>query len=427
MKIKKILNRLLRLHPREIDLSLDRIKRLNHELGNPQDKLKIISITGTNGKYSIAQTIRSILEEAGYTCDLYSSPHVISITERFVFLGKEISDDELCDLLDEVERINKGQGITFFEFLTSCFFLKASKSKSDISIVESGLFNRFDACSAIKQNLMSVISSIGLDHLEWLPENDRNVDRVIFEKTSKLLHSKIIVSEQSDQIILDKIEKAIASNSSKKILFSKDFSYSIKKNGFVFQDVFGKIELPYPNLLGAHQVANASCGIAAVRNLEDYPVNIDHIKKGITKIKSSIARLQIIEKGKLKELAPTNTLIVDGTHNPLGAEVTGKYLDTLDKNKNIYMILGMMNNKLHKDFLSHFKNKVFSITAIDIPNQKNSIKKEKLNKIIKTIGIKSKTESSIQSSLQFISKEDQNAIIFICGSLYLCGEVLNLN
>ena len=426
MKIKKILNRLLRLHPREIDLSLDRIKRLNHELGNPQNKLKIISITGTNGKNSIAQTIRSILEEAGYSCDLYSSPHVISITERFVFSGKEISDDELCDLLDEVERINKGQGITFFEFLTSCFFLKASRSKSDISIVESGLFNRFDACSAIKQNLMSVISSIGLDHLEWLPKNDRNVDRVIFEKTSKLLHSKIIVSEQSDQIILDKIEKAIASNPSKKILFSKDFSYSIKKNGFVFQDVFGKIELPYPNLLGAHQVANASCGIAAVRNLEDYPVNIDHIKKGITKIKS-IARLQIIDKGKLKELAPTNTLIVDGTHNPLGAEVTRKYLDTLDKNKNIYMILGMMNNKLHKDFLSHFKNKVFSITAIDIPNQKNSIKKEKLNQIIKTIGIKSKTESSIQSSLQFISKEDQNAIIFICGSLYLCGEVLNLN
>ena len=427
MKIKKILKKFLGLHPREIDLSLDRIKRLNHELGNPQNKLKIISITGTNGKNSIALFIRSILEEAGYTCDLYSSPHVISITERFVFSGKEISDDKLCDLLEEVEKINKGQSITFFEFLTSCFFLKASRSRSDISIVESGLFNRFDACSAIKQNLMSVISSIGLDHLEWLPENDRNVDRVIFEKTSKLLHSKIIVSEQSDQIILDKIEKAIASNPSKKILFSKDFSYSIKKNGFVFQDVFGKIELPYPNLLGAHQVANASCGIAAVRNLEDYPVNIDHIKKGITKIKSSIARLQIIEKGKLKELAPTNTLIVDGTHNPLGAEVTRKYLDTLDKNKNIYMILGMMNNKLHKDFLSHFKNKVFSITAIDIPNQKNSIKKEKLNQIIKTIGIKSKTESSIQSSLQFISKEDQNAIIFICGSLYLCGEVLNLN
>ena len=196
MKIKKILNRLLRLHPRKIDLSLDRIKRLNRDLGDPQEKLKILSISGTNAKHSICQITRSILEEAGYSCDLYSSPHVISITERFIFSGKKISDDELCDLLKEVERINKGQNITFFEFLTSCFFLKASRSKSNISIVESGLFNRFDACSAIKQNLMSVISSIGLDHLEWLPENDRNVDRIIFEKTSKLLHSKIVVSEQ---------------------------------------------------------------------------------------------------------------------------------------------------------------------------------------------------------------------------------------
>ena len=391
MKIKKILKKFLGLHPREIDLSLDRIKRLNHELGNPQNKLKIISITGTNGKNSIALFIRSILEEAGYSCDLYSSPHVISITERFVFSGKEISDDELCDLLEEVERINKGQSITFFEFLTSCFFLKASRSRSDISIVESGLFNRFDACSAIKQNLMSVISSIGLDHLEWLPENDRNVDRVIFEKTSKLLHSKIIVSEQSDQIILDKIEKAIASNPSKKILFSKDFSYSIKKNGFVFQDVFGKIELPYPNLLGAHQVANASCGIAAVRNLEDYPVNIDHIKKGITKIKSSIARLQIIEKGKLKELAPTNTLIVDGTHNPLGSEITRKYLDTLDKKKNIYSIEHVWASDYDQDSCDTYKKNI-KTKAVFCEKVENHMKK-----------MKKKTKTRITTSLlQFL-------------------------
>ena len=127
MKIKKIIDRLLRLHPKKIDLSLDRIKRLNHNLGNPQDKLKIISITGTNGKYSIAQTIRSILEEAGYICNLYTSPHVKKINERFVFSGKEITDDELCILLEEVEKINKGQSITFFEFLTSCFFLQAAR------------------------------------------------------------------------------------------------------------------------------------------------------------------------------------------------------------------------------------------------------------------------------------------------------------
>jgi dihydrofolate synthase/folylpolyglutamate synthase len=118
---------------------------------------------------------------------------------------------------------------------------------------------------------------------------------------------------------------------------------------------------------------------------------------------------------------------LDGGHNTLAASVLTKYLDTLDKNKKIYMILGMMANKDHAEFISQFKNKLSLIIAVDIPNQENFIKKEKLNQIIETIGIKSKTESSIQSSLQFIAKEDENAIIFICGSLYLCGEVLNLN
>jgi dihydrofolate synthase/folylpolyglutamate synthase len=427
MKIRKILDRLLRLHPKEIDLSLDRIKRLNRELGNPQDKLKIISITGTNGKYSIAQSIRSILEEAGYICDLYTSPHIKKINERFVFSGKEIADNDLCNLLEEVEMINKDQIITFFEFLTSCFFLKASRSNSDITIVENGLFNRFDACSSIKHNLMSIISSIGLDHLEWLPKNDRNIDRIIFEKTSRLLHSKIIVSEQSNQAIINKIEKAIASNPSEKVLFNKDFFYSIKDGGFTFQDNLGTIKLPFPNLPGSYQISNVSTAIVAVRNLESYPIKDCHIKKGITKIKS-IARLQTINKGKLKKLAQTNTLIVDGTSNPLGASVTKKYLDTLDKDKKIYIILGMLNNKQHKEYLEYFKDpKIQKIIAIDIPNQKNCIEKVELKKIIDEVGISSRTEDSIQNAISSLNKHDKKGIIFITGSQYLSGDVLNLN
>ena len=427
MKIKKILKRLLHLHPREIDLSLDRIKRLNRELGNPQDKLKIISITGTNGKYSIAQTIRSILEEAGYACDLYTSPHIKKINERFIFSGKEISDEDLYDLFEEVEKKNNNQIITFFEFLTSCFFLKASRSNSDISIVENGLFNNFDAASAIKQNLMSIISSVGLDHLEWLPENDRNIDRIIFEKTSKLLHSKIIVSEQSNQNILKKIEQSIRSNPSKKVIFGKDYSYVKEERGFIFQDTFGKIELPYPNLPGAHQISNVSCAIAAIRNLENYKVKNTHIKKGITKIKN-IARLQMINEGRLKKLAPTNILVVDGTHNPLGASVTKKYLDTFNKDKKIYMILGMMNNKQHKEYLAYFKDpRIDTIVTVDIPNQKNCIKKEALKKIIESVGIKAKTSNSIKDAIQYISNKNKNSTILIIGSIFLIGEVLNFN
>jgi len=427
MKIKKIVKRLLQLHPKEIDLSLERIIRLNRELGNPQEKLKIISITGTNGKYSVTQTIRSILEEAGYACDLYTSPHIKKINERFIFSGKEISDEDLCDLFEEVEKKNNNQIITFFEFLTSCFFLKASRSNSDISIVENGLFNNFDAASAIKQNLMSIISSVGLDHLEWLPENDRNIDRIIFEKTSKLLHSKIIVSEQSSQNVLKKIEKSIRSNPSKKVIFGKDYSYVKEERGFIFQDTFGKIELPYPNLPGAHQISNVSCAIAAIRNLENYKVKNTCIKRGITKIKS-IARLQMIGEGKLKKLASTNILIVDGTHNPLGASVTKRYLDTFNKDKKIYMILGMMNNKQHKEYLAYFKDpRIDTIVTVDIPNQKNCIKKEALKKIIESVGIKAKTSNSIKDAIQYISSKNKNSTILIIGSIFLIGEVLNFN
>ena len=135
MKLKKILNRFLQLHPKEIDLSLDRINRLTNNLGNPQDKLNIISITGTNGKYSTAQAIKSILEEANYKCDLYTSPHIQKINERFVFAGKEINDERLSNLLEEVEQINNKNPITFFEILTAAFFLEASRSGSDIAIL----------------------------------------------------------------------------------------------------------------------------------------------------------------------------------------------------------------------------------------------------------------------------------------------------
>ena len=155
-KIKNLLKKLLQLHDREIDLSLDRIRQLTNKLGNPQDKLKIISISGTNGKGSIAQIIRSILENANYKCDLYSSPSVKKINERFIYNNTEIDDENLSDLLIEVEKINNNQSITFHEFICACFFLAASKNKSDINILESGLFFRLDASNVLEKNIINV-------------------------------------------------------------------------------------------------------------------------------------------------------------------------------------------------------------------------------------------------------------------------------
>ena len=420
MNLQKILYRLQKLHPKEIDLSLDRIKNLCKKLGNPQEKLKCISIVGTNGKYSTIQAIRAILNEASINVNIYSSPHIQKINERFIYNDEEISDENLARLLIEVEEINNGEPITYFEILTAAYFYYA-KNFENINLIESGLFHRFDATNIIKKNLASIVTTIGLDHLDWLPKNERTIEKIIFEKTSSLLNSKIIVSNQTSKKILSIIKKNISNNSSKKIIYNDQFSCSENENGFIYyEDKTGGIKLPKPNLLGEFQIDNISTAIATLRNL-DFQIEEDHIKNGITKIKS-IARLQEIKYGKLKDLCKNNKIFVDGSHNPLGAKVLNKYLESLNCNKHI--ILGMMSNKDHKQYMNYFKN-ITSLTTIDIPNQPNAIKgkelKQKLNEFFEI-----NYKESIQDAIKSISLSN-NDIILITGSLYLAGEVLNLN
>ena len=192
MKLQKILSRFLKLHPKEIDLSLDRILNLCEKLGNPQDKIKAINVVGTNGKNSTIQACYSILKEANIKCNAYTSPHIRKINERFVFNNQELKDDELADLFEEVEKVNNNQPITFFEILTACYFYKAAQYPENINLVESGLFFRFDATNILKKNLATIITSISKDHLDWLPKNEQTIEKIVFEKTSNLLHLSLI-------------------------------------------------------------------------------------------------------------------------------------------------------------------------------------------------------------------------------------------
>ncbi len=421
MTLQTILNRLQKLHPKEIDLSLDRVKNLCKKLGNPQKDLKYISVVGTNGKYSTIQAIRAILKQANIKCNIYTSPHIQRINERFVFNDEEISDSDLSDLLTKVEEVNNGEEITYFEILTAAYFFHASKYKENINIIESGLFHRFDATNIIDNNLLSIVTAIGLDHLDWLPKNEQTIEKIIFEKTSALLNSKIVVAKQSSEDIQNLIKHSISSNKSKKITFNDNFSYSINENGFIYyEDEFGGVKLPKPNLMGQFQIDNSATAVAAVRNL-GLDINDENIKSGITKIKS-IARLQEIKSGKLKDLCKNNQLFVDGSHNPLGAKVLNDYLQTLNCKKHI--ILGMMANKDHQEYISYFKN-ISSLTTIDIPNQPNSIKGEDLkNKLNNLPNLNYK--ESVEDALKNISAANED-VILITGSLYLAGEVLNLN
>jgi len=428
-KIEKLISKFLLLHDRKIDLSLDRINRLNKDLKINFEKIKnkTISICGTNGKWSNAITIFSIFEAAGYKVDLFTSPHVQKYTERFVFESKEISEENLFSLLSEVGSINNNKPITVFELLTSAFFYySASKSKSDIVIAENGLFNRYDSVSSIGHHLMKIISSIGLDHLDWLPEGKKTIDQIIIEKTSNIKSSNIIVAEQSESKILEKIEQNLKNNSAKKSIFSKNYTYEINKDGFLYKDEFGSLQLPNPALPGIHQISNTACAVSAIRKLKKYNIKEEHIVNGIKSIKNMRGRLEVIKKGPLKAIAPSNTIICDIAHNPAAGLSTSKYLNTLDKSKNIYLICGMMKNKIHDKFLTNFKQ-VKEIIAIDIPNNDNCIKKEDLKKIIEKTGIKSKTSISIQEAIKYIFEKDKQSIIAILGSIYLIGEVLNLN
>ncbi len=422
MKLQKIVNRFQKLHPKEIDLSLNRIKKLCKTLGNPQDKLKAISVVGTNGKYSTIQALFAILREANIKCNIYTSPHIKRINERFVFNNEELNDDDLGILFEEVEEANNNEPITFFEILTAAFFYNASKYPENINLIETGLFHRFDATNILKNNLASIVTSIGLDHLDWLPENEQTTKKIIFEKTSSLVNSNIIIAKQSSSQIVNEIKSSILKNSSKKYFFNEDYNYSSNENGFIFyEDKNGGIKLPTPNVKGQFQLENISTAIATLRLINHLKVSEKHIKDGITKIKS-IARLQEIVSGNLKELVKNNKLLVDGSHNPLGAKVLNEYLESLNCNKHI--ILGMMSNKDHNDYMSYFKN-ISSLTTIDIPNQPNSIKGKVLKNKLNSFENVQYKESIIDAIKSIPVKE--NDIILITGSLYLAGEVLNLN
>jgi dihydrofolate synthase / folylpolyglutamate synthase len=422
MKLQKIVERLQKLHPKEIDLSLDRTRNLLEKLGNPQDKINCISVVGTNGKFSTIQALYAILKEASYKCNIYTSPHIRIINERFVFNNKPLTDDKLVNLFSEIEEANNQTQITFFEILTVAYFYYAGKYPENINLIESGLFHRFDATNILKKNLASIVTAIGLDHLDWLPKEEQTIEKIVFEKTSTLLNSKIIVAKQNTNEISKSIEDTIKDNSSKKIIFKKNYNFTLKENNFFyFEDEFGGLKLPKPNLLGEFQLENISTAIAAVRQLKNYNVTDKHIKGGITKIES-IARLQELKSGKLKDLTSKNLLFVDGSHNPLGAKVLNKYLQSLNCNKHI--ILGMMANKNHNEYMSYFKG-IKSLTTIDIPNQPNAIKGNELKMKIKNFE-NINYENSVEKAIISIDLEEGD-IILITGSLYLAGEVLNLN
>ena len=389
MKLQKLISKLQQKHPKKIDLTLNRTFDLLKKLGNPQDKLKnVISVVGTNSKYSICQSLKAIFNQSGYKCNLYLSPHLQSYTERFIYNDNEISEEELINLLEDIEKVLGENQATLFELLTCAYLKYCEQFKQNISILESGLMHHYDSTNVFNKNLASIIGPIGLDHLQWI--KNKTIDGVIYEKTAKLLNSNIFVNKQENKEITSKIEKALKNNQSNKYFFGKDFNILRAENGFIqYEDHKSSIILPEPNVLGDHQLENISTSIAAAREL--FNIKDQDIKTGITKIELK-GRLQEIKSGKLKDLVGSNRLICDGGHNINAAKAIANWVK--QQNQDVHLIVGMMKDKDHQGFIDCFKDKVKSITLIDIPNQEGSISKEefknKLNGINKKINLKIK-------------------------------------
>ena len=420
-KLQNLVSKLEKRHKRKIDLTLDRTFNLLKKLGNPQDKLNnVINVIGTNAKASISYSLKSILNQAGYKCNLYTSPHLQSFTERFIFDDEEIKEEQLVELLNDIEKILGNDNATLFEILTCAFLKYAENYKENINIVEAGLFFQFDSTNVFKNNLMTMIGLIHTDHLQWL--KNKTIDGIIHEKTSKLLNSNIFINKQLNEEIREKIEKALINNSSNKYFFGKEFNVSKQENGFIhYQDDMGEIILPEPNLLGDHQIYNVSTSIAASRKM--FNVKDEYIKKGITNIELK-GRLQELHSGKLKHISGKNRLIIDGGHNESSSISISNWIK--QQQQDVHLICGMMKDKEHYEFMKHFKGIVKSITLIDIPNQVGSISKEEFKDKLNALKMEINLSQSIEEAVKINSKHQETICLF-AGSLYMVGEVLNLN
>jgi len=418
-KLQKIISKIEKRHNKKIDLSLDRTFNLLNKLGNPQNKLNnVVTVVGTNSKASMATTLSSILKEAGLKCNLYTSPHLQSYTERYVFNNEEINENDLAILLEDVDRILENDNATVFEILTCAFIKFAENFRDNVNIIEAGLFHRFDSTNVFKKNLLTLLGVIHLDHLNWL--DNKTIDGVIYEKTSSLPESNIFINNQMNSEIKTKIKKSLINNKSNKYYYGRDFNITKSQNGLIYyQDKLGKMKLPQPSLIGDHQLFNISTSIAASRKI--FNISNADIKNSMKKIRLK-GRLEEIKSGKLKKIVGKNRLIIDGGHNINSAISISNWVKNQDEK--VHLICGMMNDKPHKEFVNQFKNSVKTITLIDIPNQEGSISKEEFKKKLSNQNIH--TAKSIKESLM-LNNKDENCIFLCAGSLYLAGEILNLN
>lgn len=415
-----ILARLMGLHPKIIDLTLDRVHRLLAALSHPERSLPpVIHVAGTNGKGSTQAMIRAGLEQAGDRVHAYTSPHLARFHERIRVAGHLISEPALMALLDDCEAANGGHPITFFEITTCAAFLAFARNAADWTLLEVGLGGRLDATNVVDQPRLTIITPVSIDHQQYLGET---LAEIAGEKAGIIKRGVPCVVGPQEEEGLAVIEARAARLGAPLFIHGQHW-HAFEENGrLIYQDETGLLDLPLPNLPGPHQIQNAGAAVAALRLLGR---NAAACEAAVSRAEWP-ARMQRLRTGPLVESAPQIELWLDGGHNPAGGQAVAATLARLPA-RETHLICGMLNTKDVRGYMRPLAGHAAKLWAVSIPGEMNTLPAEATRDAAAAEGIPAEAAASVAAALAAIAARTPQARVLICGSLYLAGQVLKEN
>ncbi len=414
-----VLERMMTLHPKVIDLTLDRVHRLLTALGNPERRLPdVIHIAGTNGKGSTQAMIRAGLEAQGKRVHAYTSPHLARFHERIRLAGELISEPDLTALLDECVAANGPGDVTFFEITTCAAFLAFSRVPADYLLLEVGLGGRLDATNVVTPAL-SIITPVSLDHQQYLGET---LPEIAGEKAGIIKRRvPVVVGPQAPEG-LAVIEARAEALGAPLLVQGQHWTVWEEAGRLLFQDENGLLDLPLPNLPGPHQIENAGAALMALRHFgADEAACEAAVSRAFWP-----ARMQRLRRGPLTDMAPGVELWLDGGHNPAGGQAIGATLARMAR-RPTYAICGMLNTKDVRGYMRPLADQLAALYAVSIPGEKNTLPAEETKAAAADAGIEAQAAGSVALALAAICAQDPTARVLICGSLYLAGSILREN
>jgi dihydrofolate synthase/folylpolyglutamate synthase len=415
-----ILERMMALHPKIIDLTLDRVWRLLDALGNPQNDLPpVVHIAGTNGKGSTLAMIRAGLEAAGKTCHAYTSPHLARFHERIRLAGTLISEGNLTAVLDECYAANGKEPITYFEITTCAALLAMARTPADYTLLEVGLGGRLDATNVVARPALAVITPVSMDHEQYL---GGTLAAIAGEKAGIIKRRVPCVVGPQDPAALEVIEARARALGAPLLAHGQHWHAFEERGRLIYQDESGLCDLALPNLPGAHQIENAGAAIAALRALGTG----EAAAEGAVTRAEWPARMQRLAWGPLVEAAGEAELWLDGGHNPAAGQALARHLAGLAP-RPTYLVCGMLNTKDVSGYLGPLARVAQGLTAVSIPGEANTLTAGATAEAARGVGMAARTAESALAAVREIVAGEPRARILICGSLYLAGGILREN